>query len=62
MHDPYGLAMLACIITATPGTIWAGLSADGRYLTIHVLDLQDEETWIRTIKDRYERRLMEIFE
>ena len=62
MHDPYGLAMLACIITATPGTIWAGLSIDGRYLTIHVLDLQDEETWIRTIKDRYERRLMEIFE
>jgi len=50
------------VITATPGTVWAGLSTDGRYLTIHVLDLQDEETWIRTIKDRYERRLMEIFE
>ena len=62
IRDPYGLAMLACIITATPGTIWAGLSQDGRTLTIHVLDLQDEETWVRTIKQRYERRLMEIFE
>lgn len=62
MRDPYGLAMLACIITATPGTIWAGLSADGRSLTIHVLDLQDEESWVRVIKQRYERRLMEIFE
>ena len=29
---------------------------------IHVLDLVDESEWIRTIKDRYERRLLEIFE
>ena len=62
MRDPYGLATLACIITSTPGTVWAGLSPDGCTLTLHVLDLQDEETWIRTIKDRYERPLMEIFE
>jgi multicomponent K+:H+ antiporter subunit E len=62
MRDQYGLAMLACIITATPGTVWAGLSQDGRALTIHVLDLQDEETWVRTIKQRYEWPLMEIFE
>ena len=26
LRDPYGLAALACIITATPGTVWAGLS------------------------------------
>jgi multicomponent K+:H+ antiporter subunit E len=62
MRDPYGLAMLACIITATPGTIWAGLSPDGRSLTLHVLDLQDEDIWVGIIKHRYERRLMEIFE
>jgi multicomponent K+:H+ antiporter subunit E len=62
MRDQYGLEMLACIITATPGTVWAGLSPDGRALTIHVLDLQDEETWVRTIKQRYEQPLMEIFE
>jgi multicomponent K+:H+ antiporter subunit E len=62
MRDPYGLAMLACIITATPGTVWAGLSPDGGSLTLHVLDLQDEETLVHIIKQRYERRLMEIFE
>ncbi|SEO60874.1 Na+/H+ antiporter subunit E [Nitrosovibrio sp. Nv6] len=62
LRDPYGLATLACIITATPGTVWAGLSPDGAALTIHVLDLQDEEAWVRTIKYRYERPLMEIFE
>lgn len=62
LRDPHGLAMLACIITATPGTVWSGLSPDGSVLTIHVLDLQDEEIWIRTIKDRYEQPLKEIFE
>lgn len=62
LRDPYGLAMLACIITATPGTVWAGLSSDGATLTIHVLDLDDHEAWIRTIKDRYEAPLKEIFE
>jgi multicomponent K+:H+ antiporter subunit E len=29
---------------------------------IHVLDLVDENEWIRTIKGRYERLLLEIFE
>ena len=37
------------------------LRLEPQRLTIHVLDLIDEKTWIRTIKDRYERRLLEIF-
>lgn len=62
MHDPHGLAMLSIIITATPGTVWAGHDTEHNVLTLHVLDLQDEATWVRTIKQRYERPLMEIFE
>ncbi|MGY4402279.1 Na+/H+ antiporter subunit E [Bradyrhizobium sp. USDA 3315] len=62
MRDPYGLASLACIITSTPGTLWVNFDAKRGALTIHVLDLFDEEEWIRTIKDRYERHLLEIFE
>ena len=56
------LAALAAIITATPGTVWAGLSDDGQQLTLHILDIEDEEHWIRYIKDRFERPLMRIFE
>ena len=62
LRDPHALAILAAIVTSTPGTAWAGLSPDGRTLTLHVLDLKDEEAWIHTIKDRYERPLMRIFE
>ena len=61
MRNPVGLAALACIITSTPGTAWAGYVSSSGVLTLHVLDLVDKETWVHTIKDRYERRLMEIF-
>lgn len=62
LRHPGGLAALACIITATPGTCWARYDAGRNILTIHVLDLIDEAAWIRLFKERYERRLMEIFE
>lgn len=62
LRNPYGLAALACIITSTPGTLWVNFDAAKGTLTIHVLDLVDESEWIRTIKDRYERHLLEIFE
>lgn len=62
LRDPYGLAALACIITATPGTIWVEFDSAAGAVIIHVLDLVDEAAWIRTIKGRYERPLMEIFE
>ncbi len=62
LRDPHGLAALACIITYTPGTVWAGYSEPKGLLTLHVLDLKDENHWIQLIKLRYEQPLKEIFE
>ena len=59
--NPYALAMLACIITATPGTIWVSHDSGRRLLVIHVFNLIDEGVWIRNIKGRYERPLLQIF-
>ena len=61
LDNPVALVGLACIITATPGTCWAGYDTTTRTLTMHVLDLVDEDLARHTIKDRYERRLKEIF-
>jgi multicomponent K+:H+ antiporter subunit E len=61
VRDPSALAVLACIITATPGTSWARYDSARNALTIHVLDLVHEAAWVRLFKDRYERRLLEIF-
>jgi multicomponent K+:H+ antiporter subunit E len=61
LRDPRGLAVLACIVTATPGTSWARYDARRNAVTIHVLDLVDADAWVRDFKARYERRLLEIF-
>lgn len=62
LRAPYGLAVLALIVTATPGTLWVTFDSAKGVLTLHVLDLIDEDAWIATIKQRYERHLLEIFE
>ena len=62
VRHPGALAVMACIITATPGTSWARYDAARNLLTIHVLDLVDERAWIAQFKERYERRLLEIFQ
>ncbi len=62
MRSRQGLAVLSIIITSTPGTIWVNYDEAKGTLLLHVLDLVDETVWVRTIKGRYERRLMEIFE
>ncbi|WP_114950737.1 Na+/H+ antiporter subunit E [Sphingosinicella terrae] len=61
MTNIHGLTVLACIITATPGTMWVRFDRATGALMIHVLDLVDEESWVRLIKDRYECLLQEIF-
>jgi|SRR5215217_7912149 len=61
LKDPAGLAVLACIITATPGSAWLEYSPAESTVLIHVLDLIDEKEWVDTIKRRYETLLLEIF-
>ena len=62
IEHPTALAIMAVILTSTPGSAW--LAYDGRRKTvlIHVLDLIDEEAWVSNVKDRYESLLLEIIE
>lgn len=62
LRDPHGLAALACIVTYTPGTVWADFREQDNTLTLHVLDLHNDAYWIDTIVQRYESPLKEIFE
>jgi multicomponent K+:H+ antiporter subunit E len=62
VRDPHALAVLAAIVTSTPGTVWAHLTPDNRVLTLHVLDLRDPQHMRDTIQHRYEDLLREIFE
>lgn len=62
LRDPGGLAALAVIMCAVPGTVWSELALDRSALLVHVFDLRDAEAEVQLIKTRYERPLMEIFE
>jgi multicomponent K+:H+ antiporter subunit E len=62
IRDPYGLALLSCLINSTPGTVWVEILPDTHELTLHVFDLHDEQWWIDTIKTLYEKPLMDVFE
>lgn len=62
LRDRTGLAVLACIVTSTPGTAWVEYDSATGLLMIHVLDLVEEQEWIDLIKSRYEAALLEIFE
>jgi multicomponent K+:H+ antiporter subunit E len=60
LRDPAGLAILACIVTSTPGTAWVEYDSESNKLLLHVFDLVDDAHWIDLIKNRYERLLLEI--
>ncbi|MGN7292988.1 Na+/H+ antiporter subunit E [Rhizobium sp. SAFR-030] len=61
IEDPTALAIMAVILTATPGSAWLEYDSGDKTVLIHVLDLIDKETWAATIKQRYEALLLEIF-
>ena len=56
-----GLAILACIITATPGSAWINYNARTGTVMVHVLDTEDDIAWGENIKRTYEALLLEIF-
>jgi multicomponent K+:H+ antiporter subunit E len=62
LRTPEAITALAGTITMTPGTVSADLSADGRALLVHALEVEDPDALVASIKQRYERRLKEIFE
>ncbi|MBS7813000.1 Na+/H+ antiporter subunit E [Roseococcus pinisoli] len=61
LREPQALAVLACIVTATPGSAWVEFDPEDGQLLLHVLDVGEEADWVRLIKERYEQPLMEIF-
>lgn len=62
LKNPYGLALLSCLINMTPGTVWVEILPEKYELVLHVFDLHDEQWWVDTIKTHYEKPLIDIFE
>lgn len=62
LEHPLAITILASTISLTPGTVSADVSDDQKLLLIHALDAETAEEVIDGIRDRYERRLKEMFQ
>lgn len=60
-RNPAALALLAMIVTVTPGTAWIEYDVETGIVVLHIFDLIDEEEWRAIIRDRYEALLLEAF-
>lgn len=61
VEHPYVVALLAAVVSLTPGTVSADLDPAARTLLVHGLDVDDPRAEAARIKQRYERALMAIF-
>ena len=62
LRDENALAVLSCILTATPGTAWVEFDRKTGVLLVHILDIENADRWVDLVKRRYESPLKEIFE
>ncbi len=61
VRDQIALALLAVILTSTPGSAWLEYDSNDNTVLLHVLDLENEAQWRDMVANRYEALLMEIF-
>ncbi|MFN3668878.1 MAG: Na+/H+ antiporter subunit E [Brevundimonas sp.] len=61
LRSAEAITVLAGTISLTPGTVSSDVSADGRALLVHALDVADPEAEVARIKQRYEARLLKVF-
>lgn len=62
LHEPKAVALLAAMVTLTPGTVSVGIDEARRTLDVHALLATDPEALVRDIKSRYEARIKEVFQ
>ena len=60
VEDDAQITLLANLITLTPGTLSLDVSDDCRILYVHSIYVEDPESFIHSIKDGFERRIIEV--
>jgi multicomponent Na+:H+ antiporter subunit E len=54
------ITLLANLITLTPGTLSLDVSDDRKVLYVHAMYIRDKEQFVHSIKNGFEKRLLEI--
>lgn len=60
LTEDWEITLLSALITLTPGTLVVGISNDQKRLFIHALDFEDIDNAVSSIKDTFERAILEV--
>ena len=60
LTQDWELTLLSSLITLTPGTVVVHISDDNKYLYVHAIDAADVEGTIDSIRDSFERAILEV--
>lgn len=60
LEQDWEITLLAALITLTPGTLVVGISDDQNKLYIHAIDFKDIEEAVSSIKNTFERAILEV--
>ncbi|MGH2319435.1 Na+/H+ antiporter subunit E [Planococcus sp. SE5232] len=60
LKEDWEITLLSALITLTPGTLVVGISNDQKRLYIHALDFEDIDDAVSSIKDTFERAILEV--
>jgi multicomponent Na+:H+ antiporter subunit E len=60
LKNDWEITLLANLITLTPGTLVVDISDDNRTLYIHAMDASDVVAAISSIKNTFEKAIMEV--
>ena len=60
LKEDWEITVLANLITLTPGTLVVDVSNDNRILYVHAMDITDADEAIQSIKNTFEKAIMEV--
>lgn len=60
LTEEWELTLLSSLITLTPGTVVVHISDDNKYLYIHAIDAADIDETIASIRDSFEKAILEV--
>lgn len=60
LKSAWEITLLANLITLTPGTLSIAVSEDNQTIYIHAMDIDDIEASIQSIKNTFEKAIMEV--
>ncbi|CAM3908341.1 Na+/H+ antiporter subunit E [Mesobacillus thioparans] len=60
LNQDWEITMLANLITLTPGTLVVDISDDNKILYVHAMDISDADEAIQSIKNTFEKAIMEV--